>query len=80
MQFSQGHKDLNKNYRVKGMSGIETIVTILQDLGDSYSILMTSHSQLGTSESEELMSKDLFTSCLRTGYLEELPIRQLTIA
>lgn len=69
-----------KQYRVSGMSGVETTITILQDLGDSYSILMSSHSPIGNSESQETLTKDLFASCLRTGYLEEMPVSMLTIA
>ena len=80
MQFKEKNRSAGKQYRVQGMSGVDTVITILQDLGSSYSILMTSHTPIGTSETEEILTKELFASCLRTGYLAEVPARMLTIA
>ncbi len=80
MQFTTNDATRNKQYRVKGIDGVDTVITILRDLGSAYSIHLTSHSPLGTSESEEVLSKDLFSSCLRTGYLQEISAQILTIA
>jgi len=62
------------------MTGVDTTITILADLGDAYSILMTSHSIMGTRDSEEILQKELFASCLRTGYLKEIEVQMLTTA
>lgn len=71
---------IGRHYRVQGMTDIETHITILADMGTYYRILMVSHNSVGSSESEETLDKELFGSCLRTGYIVECQEAVLTSA
>ncbi|KGE71596.1 hypothetical protein [Spirochaeta lutea] len=69
-----------RQFRVQGMAGVETTISILGENRSSYTILMVSTTPYGTSESEETLTKELFESCIRTGYLEEIHEPVLTSA
>ncbi|GAB6088658.1 hypothetical protein [Spirochaeta dissipatitropha] len=61
-------------FKIKGMSGIDTYLEILNEESDGYTVHMHSTTQYGESDSREYISKDLFKSCLRTGYLIPVPL------
>ncbi|MFW5800588.1 MAG: hypothetical protein ACOCVC_01035 [Spirochaeta sp.] len=60
-------------FRVKGMHGIDTYMEILREEEDGFYIHIHSTTPYGESDSEEYISKDLFESCIRTGYLVGIP-------
>lgn len=63
---------MTKQYRVKGISGIETFIELLNDVEGGYEARITSVSAHGVRESCEFIGDELLESCLRTGYLLEL--------
>jgi hypothetical protein len=67
-----------RQYIVKGNEGIETFVQILQEKGNSLDILITRKSEYSVKEDKDSISKDLFETCLRTGYLKA--IRELRVS
>ncbi len=70
---------VGKTYKVQGLNGFETVISILGENEKNLDILMTSTTAWGRNESNEELSKDLFESCVRTGYLEEITGELLTI-
>ena len=62
---------LMKQFRVKGVPGVETYVRLLGENSEGYVILITSMSEAGIRETEETISRHLFDACVRTGYLAE---------
>ncbi|MFP4011851.1 MAG: hypothetical protein ACLFUM_09125 [Spirochaetaceae bacterium] len=60
-----------KQYRVKGMTGVDTYIEILREEREGYRILIRSCSDATVRESEEFISFHLFDACIRTGYLYE---------
>ncbi len=59
-------------YRVKGEAQFTTYVEIVEELGDSYRVLMKRVTESSVRERSEMMSKHLFELCLRTGFLTEV--------
>lgn len=62
---------LGKTFRVQGTHGFETLIAVVDVRDENLVIHMTSNTLWGTKESTEVLSRDLFDSCLRTGYLAE---------
>ncbi len=62
-----------KQFRVKGVSGVETYLRLIGENTEGYVILITSISETGVRETEETISRHLFDACIRTGYLSECP-------
>lgn len=60
---------MNRQYRVKGISGIETRIELLAEVHGGYNARITSVSEHGVRESCEFISTELLDSCVRTGYL-----------
>ncbi len=58
-----------QQYRVKGEALYTTYVEIVEDVGDSYKVLMKRVTESSVREKTEMMSKHLFDLCLRTGFL-----------
>ena len=73
---------MNRQYRVKGIAGIETYIELLTETEGGYESRLTSISEHGIRESCEFISHELLDSCLRTGYLTEVtadePVAALT--
>ncbi len=73
---------MNRQYRVKGIAGIETYIELLTETEGGYESRLTSISEHGIRESCEFISHELLESCLRTGYLTEVtadePVAALT--
>ncbi|MFP4376059.1 MAG: hypothetical protein ACLFP4_03360 [Spirochaetales bacterium] len=63
---------MNRQYRVKGVTGIETYIELLSEEETGFQIRLTSVTQHGVRESCEFMSHELIESCIRTGYLCEI--------
>ena len=63
---------MNRQFRVKGISGIETHIELLAETAGGFEARITSTGEYGVRESCEYISDDLLESCLRTGYLIEL--------
>ena len=63
---------MNRQFRVKGISGIETRIELLEATAGGYEARITSTGDYGVRESVEFVSDDLLESCLRTGYVVEL--------
>lgn len=62
---------LMKQFRVKGVRGVDTYVRLIGENSEGYVILITSVSDTGVRETEETISRHLFDACVRTGYLNE---------
>jgi hypothetical protein len=63
---------MNRRFRVKGMSGIETYIELLAEASDGYEARITSIAEHGVRESCEYIGADLLESCIRTGYLSPI--------
>lgn len=70
---------IGKSYKVQGLNGFETVISVLGEDEKHIDIRMTSMTAWGKNESTEELSKDLFESCIRTGYLQEISEELLTI-
>lgn len=68
---------MNRRFRVKGMSGIETYIELLSEAPGGYDARITSVAEYGVRESCEYISSDLLESCIRTGYLSPIDEAQL---
>jgi hypothetical protein len=55
-------------YQIKGMSG--TTVVVLDEQADNMSLLVTRDFDGYKEHKKEIMKKDMFEMCLRTGYLQ----------
>ena len=62
---------MTKQYRVKGIPGLETYVELLNEVAGGFEARITSVNDHGIRESCEFISNDLLDSCVRTGYLIE---------
>ena len=62
-----------KRYVVKGEGEHRTIVDVLQKDSRGYTLRLRSEKRWGVEEEIHRMSTRLFESCLRTGYLTEIP-------
>lgn len=61
-----------KKFRVKGSESYPEILTIIHEAEDKFSVLLEKSNGYGIESREEIMSKQLFESCLRTNYLTEV--------
>jgi len=61
-----------KKFRVKGSENYPEILTILHEAEDKLSVLLEKNNGYGIESREEIVSKQLFESCLRTNYLTEV--------
>lgn len=73
---------MNRQFRVKGVTGIETYIQILAESDGGYEVRISSVTEHGTRESCEFISDELLESCIRTGYLKEIktPSRALAVS
>ncbi len=62
---------MNRRYKVKGISGIETFIELLSTAPGGFEARITSVTDHGVRESCEFISTELLDSCVRTGYLSE---------
>jgi hypothetical protein len=61
-----------KQYKVKGIAGVETYLEVMREETEGYRILIRTYADdHSIKESEEFISFHLFDACLRTGYLTE---------
>lgn len=60
-----------KRFRVKGSKNYPEILTILYEAEDKFNVLLEKNNGYGIERREEIISKQLFESCLRTNYLTE---------
>ena len=65
-------KAIGKQFQVRGSHGIDKTMFILGEQNDAYKIHMVTRSPYGVLESDEELSKELFASCLRTGFINEI--------
>lgn len=56
-------------YRVRGMAGWDTEIQIVREYPQGYDILISTTTETSVRESAEFIARDLFETCLRTGYL-----------
>ncbi len=73
---------MNRRFRVKGISGIETYIELLAEAPGGYDARITSIADHHVRESCEYISQDLLDSCVRTGYLspvEEPALREAVL-
>lgn len=63
---------MNRRFRVKGISGVETTIELLAEVPGGYDARITSVAEHGVRESCEYISQDLLDSCIRTGYLSPI--------
>ena len=61
-----------KKFRVKGSENYPEILTILHEAEDKLNVLLEKNNGYGIESREEIVSKQLFESCIRTNYLTEL--------
>lgn len=61
-----------KRFRVKGSENYPEILTIINEAEDKLNVLLEKNNGFGIEKREEVMSKQLFESCLRTDYLTEV--------
>jgi len=65
---------MNRLYRVRGIAGVETTIELLNEVAGGYDARVSSSSATGYRESYEFIGDELLESCLKTGYLEHVPI------
>ncbi len=61
-----------RKFKVKGSENYPEILTIIHEAEDKFKVLLEKNNGYGFDKREEVMSKQLFESCLRTNYLTEL--------
>lgn len=61
------------HYKVKSNPGSETYLNILGETEELLDVHMVTFKDGYEVEKRETMTRRLFDSCLRTGYLEQLP-------
>ncbi|MGL1890434.1 MAG: hypothetical protein OCD02_02355 [Spirochaetaceae bacterium] len=61
-----------RTFRVKGSENYPEILTIINEAEDKLKVLLEKNNGFGIESREEIMSKTLFESCLRTNYLTEV--------
>ncbi|MEW5817328.1 MAG: hypothetical protein AB1798_18270 [Spirochaetota bacterium] len=59
-------------YKVKGNEGIDTYVEVVKENQDGYDVVITCVCEDYKKEIKEYISRQLFDTCLRTGYLREI--------
>lgn len=55
-------------YRIQGNGSVESSIEVLEHTSEGYRIKMIRQGQYERNESIEMMSRELFETCLRTGY------------
>lgn len=67
-------------YRIKGSGDVSSYVEVLEEKSSGFDVMITREYENCLKQTSEFMSRDLFESCLRTGYLIPLKtgIRQKT--
>ena len=65
-------KTVGKEYKVHGSHGIEKTMFISAELEGAFKIHMVTRSPYGVMESDEILTRELFESCLRTGFIREI--------
>lgn len=58
-----------RKFRVKGTDSYPEILTIIHEAEDKFRVLLEKNNGYGMEQREEVLSKKLFESCLRTNYL-----------
>lgn len=71
---------MNRRYKVKGISGIETYIELLTTAPGGFEARITSVTEYGVRESCEFISTELLESCTRTGYLSEVSAEEIPSA
>ena len=67
-------------YRIKGSADSYSMMEIIKEKSDGYDICITREYENYSEQSSTFMSRELFDSCLRTGYIiaEKAPVGQKT--
>lgn len=65
-------EDAMIQYKVKGNETVETYLEIVKEKTEGFDVLITCVCEDYKKEMTEYMSKDLFNTCLRTGYITEI--------
>jgi hypothetical protein len=66
-------KVTGKQFMVRGSTGIEKTMSVTGENGGSLMVRMVTKSPYGVMESDEVLTRELFDSCLRTGFIREIP-------
>ncbi len=61
-----------KKFKIKGSENYPEFLTIINEDSDKILVLLEKNNGYGIESREEIMSKQLFESCLRTNYLTEM--------
>ena len=62
-----------RKFKVKGSENYPEILTIMCELADNkFKVLLEKSNGFGIETREEILTKDLFESCVRTNYLTEV--------
>lgn len=61
-----------RRFIVKGSENYPEILTIMEEAEDKLNVLLEKNNGYGIESRVEVMSKQLFESCLRTNYLTEV--------
>ena len=59
-------------YRVKSHKGVDKFIDILNEDPNGFNVKISSTNGSCTREQVEFISRDLFETCLRTGYLNKI--------
>jgi hypothetical protein len=59
-------------YRIKSHNGTSRFLDILNEENSGFNVKISSSNGTYTREQIEFMSRDLFETCLRTGYLHKI--------
>ena len=65
-------KVTGKSFSVRGSHGIEKTMSVYAENESTLMIRMVTKSPYGVMESEETLTRELFESCLRTGFIREI--------
>ncbi|WP_020612557.1 OTU domain-containing protein [Sediminispirochaeta bajacaliforniensis] len=57
-----------QRYRIKGTGNKKTFVEVLHQSSEGYRIRMIREDEWGSSETTDMLSRELFETCIRTGY------------
>ena len=64
--------DSMKRYNVKTIPGCTEYIEVLRELDDEYLVRFTRNRDGNVKTTEETISKQLFSICLQTGYLNPM--------
>jgi hypothetical protein len=75
---------IGKQFLVRGSTGIEKTMLVTAENSSTLMIRMVTKSPYGVMESDETLTRELFESCLRTGFIREIIVanqeQSLTVA